>query len=105
MDWVALSLLSALALASADAANKRFLSDLEAREMAIVYSAASGLLLLPWLLMQPWPAPPPAFWGWVAGLMPLELLAMLPYVAAIRDSPLALTVPYSHRRHRICTAG
>jgi multidrug transporter EmrE-like cation transporter len=41
-----------------------------------------------------WPPVPAAFWGWVGALVPLEALAMLLYMRAIRDSPLYLTLPY-----------
>jgi drug/metabolite transporter (DMT)-like permease len=34
------------------------------------------------------------FWGWVGLALPLEVLAMALYMLAIRDSPLALTLPY-----------
>jgi drug/metabolite transporter (DMT)-like permease len=37
---------------------------------------------------------PPAFWAWLAALVPLELGAMLLYMRAIRDHPLSLTLPY-----------
>ncbi len=94
MSWFLLSLLSAFLLASGDTAAKRLLQGYEAREMTIVYAVFSALCLLPWLLWQPWPAFTPAFWGWMALLIPLEILGMLLYLAAIRDSPLALTVPY-----------
>lgn len=94
MSWFVLSLLSAFLLASGDAAAKRFLQGYAAREMTIVYSVFTALCLLPWLLVLPWPTLPPAFWGWIVLLVPFEILGMLLYLAAIRDSPLALTVPY-----------
>ena len=54
----------------------------------------TGLLISPLLLQQPIPQLPPAFWGWLAALVPLEILAMLLYMRAIRDYPLASTLPY-----------
>jgi drug/metabolite transporter (DMT)-like permease len=45
-------------------------------------------------LWQPWPVLSPAFWGWMAASIPLELLAMWLYMQAIRTSPLSLTLPY-----------
>jgi drug/metabolite transporter (DMT)-like permease len=53
-----------------------------------------GLLLVPWFLWQlpPWPAA--GLWPWLAVALPLEILAMVLYVLAIRDSPLSLTLPY-----------
>ena len=94
MSWFVLSLLSAFLLASGDAAAKRFLQGYTAREMTIVYSVFTALCLLPWLLVLPWPVLPLEFWAWVAVLLPFEILGMILYLAAIRDSPLALTVPY-----------
>jgi len=34
------------------------------------------------------------FWAWVGAALPLEIAAMLLYMLAIRDSPLAMTLPY-----------
>jgi drug/metabolite transporter (DMT)-like permease len=94
MNWLGLTLLSAFFLASADALSKRFLAYYRPGELVMVRFGVSGALLLPVLLLQPWPAPPAAFWGWVAVLMPLEILAMWLYMRAIRESPLSLTLPY-----------
>jgi drug/metabolite transporter (DMT)-like permease len=94
MHWLGLTLLSAFFLASADALSKRHLAHYRPGELVLVRFGVSGLLLLPVLLLQPWPALPPPFWGWVAVLMPLELLAMWLYMRAIRESPLSLTLPY-----------
>lgn len=62
--------------------------------MLVVRLGISGLLLAPWVLTFDLPPLPPPFWGWMAFLMPLELLAMSLYMKAIRDYPLALTLPY-----------
>jgi drug/metabolite transporter (DMT)-like permease len=94
MNWLGLTLLSAFFLASADALSKRFLAHYRPGELVMVRFGVSGGMLLPLLLLQPWPAPPAAFWGWVAILMPLEILAMWLYMQAIRESPLSLTLPY-----------
>lgn len=94
MDWLSLSLLSAFSLASADACSKKFLVDYGAREMMLVRFAYSALLLTPLLYFNPLPAVPLVFWGWIALALPLEILAMLLYMQAIRDSPLSLTLPY-----------
>ena len=95
MDWLALSLLCALCLACADAATKAWLTGYSARELALVRFTLTGLLLTPLLVgMPPLGDLPPAFWGWVAVMVPLEIAAMLLYMAAIRDHPLSLTLPY-----------
>lgn len=94
LHWLALSLFCAFALATSDAASKRWLRDAGAREMIVVRLGLSGLLLVPWVLSFDLPPLPLPFWGWMAVLMPLEIAAMLLYMQAIRDYPLALTLPY-----------
>jgi drug/metabolite transporter (DMT)-like permease len=94
LHWLALTLACAFALASADALTKQALGGRGARELTLVRFTVPGVLLAPWLLAQPLPALPPAFWAWMAALMPAEILAMLFYQRAIRDHPLALTLPY-----------
>jgi drug/metabolite transporter (DMT)-like permease len=94
MEWFGLSLLCALSTASADAVTKKYLSDYRVEELVVVRFAVSGLLLSPLLCMAPLPPLPLPFWGWIALLVPLEFAAMGLYLQAIRDSPLALTLPY-----------
>lgn len=94
MDWLPITLLCAFSVAAADAVTKRWLSDYRAVELVLVRFGVTGLLLLPWLLLQPWPGPAAAFWLWIAALVPLEILAMALYMRAIRDNALALTLPY-----------
>ena len=94
MHWLTLSLLCAFALASSDAAAKRWMSTAGAREMLLVRLGLSGLLLLPWALTFDLPPLPWQFWAWIVFLIPLELVAMLFYMRAIRDYPMALTLPY-----------
>ena len=94
MHWLALSLVCAFCLASSDAAAKHWLRSAGARELVAIRLGLSGLLLAPWVLTFDLPELPLAFWGWLALIVPLEIVAMLLYVKAIRDYPLALTVPY-----------
>jgi drug/metabolite transporter (DMT)-like permease len=94
MEWLPLSLLCAFSLASADAATKGWLQGYSAREISLVRFSLAGLLLSPLLLLQPLPALTLNFWGWMLFLVPVEMAAMLLYMSAIRDYPLALTVPY-----------
>jgi drug/metabolite transporter (DMT)-like permease len=94
LHWLTLTLICAFALASADALTKHSLSGRSARELTLVRFTVPGVLLLPWLLAQPLPAFPPAFWLWMAVLLPAEIVAMLLYQRAIRDHALALTLPY-----------
>ncbi|MCF7983508.1 MAG: EamA family transporter [Thiohalocapsa sp.] len=95
MTWLPLALLCAFALASADAATKAWLGDYSARELALIRFSLSAVLLLPLLGGLPSPMTLPAqFWGWMLLMWPLEIAAMLLYMAAIRDHPLSLTVPF-----------
>lgn len=94
MHWFLLAMICALSLASADAATKHWLRDYGARELALIRFTLPGLLLSPLLLLQPFPDLPPEFWGWMSLLMPLEVIALLLYIKAIRDYPLWLTLPY-----------
>lgn len=94
MHWFLLSLGSAFSLATADALTKRLFGDCTAIEMLVVRFCVPALLLLPLAVVNGLPPVPPAFWGWLAVLVPLELVAMALYVTAIRDAPLHLTLPY-----------
>lgn len=94
MDWFTLSLLCALTLAAADALTKKYLGDYSGNQLLLIRFVIPGVLLAPLYVLFPLPDLPPAFWGWVALLVPLELFAMLLYMEAIRDAPLSQTLPY-----------
>lgn len=94
MHWFGLTLLSALFLATADTLTKRYLNQYRPGELVLVRFGVPGILLLPLVLLQPWPDPQPAFWIWMGAVLPLELLAMWLYVQAIQQAPLSLTLPY-----------
>jgi drug/metabolite transporter (DMT)-like permease len=94
MEWFPLALLCAFSLASADAVTKRWLQAVDAREIVLLRLGLTGVLLAPLNLVEPLPALPADFWRWLSILVPLELLAMVLYMRAIRDYPLALTLPY-----------
>ena len=94
MDWFSLALVSAFSLATADAVTKRHLSGYTGLDLLLIRFLVPGVLLLPLLLIYPLPAVPMVFWGWLAALVPLELLAMFLYMQAIRDAPLSQTLPY-----------
>ena len=94
MTWLPLALLCAFSLATADALTKRYLRECTALDLVVIRFGVTGFLLMPLWLLNPLPPVPAAFWGWVAAALPLEVLAMLLYMRAIRDNPLALTLPY-----------
>lgn len=92
--WILLGLACALLHGSSDALSKRLL--VKSNEWVVAW--ATLLFALPWmlpaLLWGGLPALPPAFWGIVALMIPLELTAYLCYLRAIRISPLSLVVPF-----------
>ncbi len=95
MSWIALALLCAFSLASADAATKAWLRDFSALDLLVVRFCVPALLMIPLLGNLPAPSDLPlAFWGWISALIPLELAAMWLYMSAIRSHPLSLTLPY-----------
>jgi drug/metabolite transporter (DMT)-like permease len=94
-SWLPLSLLCAFSLASADAATKAWLQGFSVRELTVARFGIGGLLMTPLLAgLPPIASLSGELWWWLAALVPLELLAMLLYMAAIRDHPLSLTLPY-----------
>jgi drug/metabolite transporter (DMT)-like permease len=94
MTWLWLTLACAFLVALADALSKRHLAGYTAREMAMVRFGFGGLLLLPFALSHPLEELPRQFWMWMAALVPLEVVAVVLYMRAIRDHPLSLTLPY-----------
>jgi drug/metabolite transporter (DMT)-like permease len=94
MEWFYLALISAVSLAFADAFSKKYFQSGSGWEMLLIRFTVPGMLLLPITLSGSYPAFDSQFWWWMAALLPLELLAMILYSLAIRDSPLYLTLPY-----------
>jgi len=98
MTWVGYALLSAFALSTVDALTKKRLGALRApREFYLVAWARlvwAAPLLLPVLWLLPRPPLDAVFWGTMAAMVPLELLALVCYVKALQLSPLSLTLPF-----------
>jgi drug/metabolite transporter (DMT)-like permease len=94
MDWLFLSLLSAVSLATADAITKKYFSDASAYEMGLVRLLSA----LPWLLLSlffiPWVKPDRVFFLCILFALPLEATAFLCYMKALKSSPLSLTLPF-----------
>lgn len=94
MNWLILSLLTAIAVSSHDAWVKRFFSHLSPYEMALyplIYSALLFLILLPFVSV---PRLDGTFaWTFIVSI-PLNAVAIILYMKAIKISPLSLTVPY-----------
>lgn len=94
MLWLPLSLLAAFASATADALLKRHFVHLSPYGMGIVRLAYTLPWLIAALLFIPWPAVDRTFFIAIACGLPLELLALLCYMKAIKVSPLSLTLPF-----------
>ena len=92
--WLVMSLLTALAASSQEAFAKKFFSHLTPYEMS-AYQLAYSLPLF-WLAL-PWVDVPPLgedfLWSFVASI-PLNGAPFLLHMAAIKASPLSLTLPY-----------
>lgn len=94
MLWLFLTITTALAVSTQDAWIKKFFSDLDAYHMA----AFPMLYSLPMFLVTAFfiPRPPldAVFYACILVALPLNSLAILMYMQAIRISPLSLTIPY-----------
>ncbi len=94
MFWFPLALSAAFFTAASDALTKAYLRPLGTLKMAVGRVVAPVLFLLPLILVQNWPQLDITFWKTVAVLLPLETLALILYMEALRVSPLSLTVPF-----------
>lgn len=94
MLWFPLALLCALSLATSDALTKKALAGHD--EILILWLRFSVALpvLLAALLFVPVPPLAPGFWTTVLTALPLEMLAAVLYVRALKLSPLGLTLPF-----------
>ena len=94
MLWILLALGAAFSLATADALTKKFFSDYSASEMAYIrlFYAAPWFIIT--LFMSTPPNAPVGIWLLVAAMLPLEILALLLYMRAIKLSPLSLSIPF-----------
>lgn len=92
--WFFLALATAFFTASGDAFSKHYLRRFGSPNMALARALGPTFCLLPFLLWWPWPEISSKFWLTLALLYPLETLAMLCYMEALRVSPLSVTVPY-----------
>jgi drug/metabolite transporter (DMT)-like permease len=92
--WVSLALISAFTLATSDALTKRTLARSNEYLVAwfrILFSIP--LLLIIWLFI-PVPKLDIEFYKAFAFALPLEIIAIIFYIKALRISPLSLTLPF-----------
>ena len=94
MIWFPLALLCALALASSDALTKKALAGRDEVLILWLRFAVALPFLLVSLLIVPLPPLAPGFWPTVLTALPLEMLAAVLYVKALKLSPLGLTLPF-----------
>jgi drug/metabolite transporter (DMT)-like permease len=94
MEWLFLALLAAFSLATADALTKKYFSRLSAYEMGLTRLAYTVPWLILALLFIPWPRLDRTFFLSFAAAIPLEALAFISYMRAIKISPLSLTLPF-----------
>ncbi|MGE0083898.1 MAG: EamA family transporter [Desulfococcaceae bacterium] len=94
MQWLLLSLLTALAVSSQDACVKKFFSGLTPVEMSVYPLLYSLPLFAVSALLIPVPHIGPDFlWCFLISI-PLNGLTFVLYMKALKISPLSLTVPY-----------
>jgi drug/metabolite transporter (DMT)-like permease len=92
--WLLLSLLTALAVSSQEAFAKKFFSHLSPYEMSayqLIYSLPLFWIVLPWVHVPPLDMT--FFWAFLASI-PLNGIAFILHMLAIKLSPLSLTLPY-----------
>jgi len=93
MAWL-FSLISAFCLATADALTKKYFSHLSSYEMGLIRLLAVVPWILATLFFIPWVKPDTVFFVSLAFGLPLEVLAFLSYMRAIKASPLSLSLPF-----------
>jgi uncharacterized membrane protein len=94
MSWLFLALLSAFSLSTADALSKKVLRSADDFVIVWVREGYALPFLLAALVFIPVPSLDGTFWLTVVVLLPLEIIALILYVKAIRLSPLSLTIPF-----------
>ena len=94
MNWLPITLLCAFSLATSDALAKRALD--RHNEYVIVWLrlVLAAPLLLATLCFIPMPRPAPEFYRAFLLALPLEAVASLLYIRALKLSPMSLTLPF-----------
>lgn len=92
--WVLIALVSAFSLATSDALTKRALSIHNEYLIAWLRLLLSLPVLLASLLFVEIPSVDGDFYKAFLSALPLEILAMILYVKALKVSPLSLTLPF-----------
>src|SRR5208337_4462570 len=94
MLWLILTSCAALAVSTRDALIKKCFSDLNSYEMVLCpLLLGLPLFMAGWFLIEI-PHLDTVFWVSCVAALPLEALALVLYMEAIRVSPLSLTIPF-----------
>jgi len=94
MLWFFPALCAALTQSLNDVISKRYFSEFTAYEMGLIRLIYAFPYLVTGLLVIPWPPLDRTFWLCLAVGLPLEFIAFLCYMRAIKVSPLSLTLPF-----------
>ena len=94
LAWFIPAILTAIAVASQDAWIKKWFSHLNAVEMFVLPLLFGLPLTLATLAFVPVPSLDAVFYASFAASLPLNAVPFILYMAAIRQSPLSLTLPY-----------
>lgn len=94
MLWAVLSLTSAFSLATADALTKRVLNEHDEYMVAWFRLLLTLPFLMPFLLFIELPKVDSHFYSAFFIALPLEVLATILYIKALKSSPLSLTLPF-----------
>lgn len=92
-SWIPLTLLCAFSLATSDALAKRALARHDEYLFLWLRLLLASPFLLATLFFVPIPAPAPGFYRAMFMALPLEALASVLYIRALKLSPLSLTLP------------
>ena len=94
MPWFTLALLTAFWASLSDVFTKAFLKGLSTPQLALARVLGPVACLAPLLLIVNKPDLDSTFFKSLLCLLPLETLALLLYMEAIRIAPLSLTIPF-----------
>jgi len=94
MSWFSLSLTAAISLATCDAITKKSLGDRLPYEMGMVRLVCTAPWLLLVLAFIPLVTPDKTFLFCILAGIPLEVVAFLCYMRALKASPLSLSLPF-----------
>ncbi|MCX7990856.1 MAG: DMT family transporter [Proteobacteria bacterium] len=92
--WLLLSLFSALSLSLSDTFLKMGGKDNSVFSLSSKRLSYSLIVLIPFFILQNEVTPKEGFWLIFFIALPLETLAIILYVLAIKTSPLSLTIPF-----------